>query len=820
MAALRPDGTMAPAQGRKPLVPITETPSQGGPANLAAETPSASDVQDHFSQEMPDRLSKYYERSPSLAPSYFKRGGVQTGLGEVNGGVSGDPEYYRSLGKAAQAALIHLIMKYHETLLQKGLTAEAEKISSSLKALRDDPIGDANKELTGMDLLMKDGLLQYMLKIGPLLPTLPAQVVTFKNLSYSSKVTFTKGTYETVGTQVIGLGTQFVTKKTTGDVDILKNVTGYVMPGTMTLVLGGPGSGKSTLQSLLSGMPHKDKTTTIKGEVRYNGKHVIGGPSESAGFAVRKLAALVKQSDVHFAALSVRETLEFARSCTQVWTFEEMFRRSPELREVFGAVLAQGKDPKLENVINILGLRRVLNMPVGGPMTPPTLTEDERRRVSAAEMVAGTYVLLFLDAFATGVDAATAYDIASGLRVLARVRQLGIVANIVNPPPEVFGLFDRVILLDRGRVVYQGPRADAVPHFESLGYIKPDFLDITEFLQEVTSPDGAQWLSPGHSPLDLGGFVSAYEATPHYADILRVVNSADPPHVLSVKAPKPLGLNLLARNGVPAIARIEASSSLTSAEQTVHFTGAVKEGDVITAVSAPEGGLVYLAGKGGEASVEELEARLHEAADPVRLQLERATPEPDDKDIINEQFTQEYSLPFWAEYRFLFDRAWKAQLRGKLLLYFRAFQITFISLFVGTIFWQLNESADFAHMNTRRGVGFLSLMSTFLCNAIQLPGQLADRAVFYKQQGARFYRPGSYLLASVAANFPFSCLEALTYGVIVYFMTGLSLHEGSGHFWLFLLVIFLNVQQGALLVRWLSSFAPAMETAAALQGEA
>lgn len=108
-------------------------------------------------------------------------------------------------------------------------------------------------------------------------------------------------------------------------------------------------------------------------------------------------------------------------------------------------------------------------MPVGGPTAPPTLTDDERRRVTAAEMVAGTYVLLFLDAFATGVDAATAYDIASGLRVLARVRQLGIVANIVNPPPEVVRLFDRVILLDRGRVIYQGPRADAVPHFESLG---------------------------------------------------------------------------------------------------------------------------------------------------------------------------------------------------------------------------------------------------------------------------------------------------------------------------------------------------------------
>lgn len=124
MAALLPDGTIAPAQGRRPLVPISETPRRG-PADPAADPPSANDLQDHFSEEMPERLNKYYERSPSLAPSYFRRGGVNTGLGEVNHGVSGDPEYYRSLGKAAQAALIHLIMKYHEVGLvtQQGQKA-------------------------------------------------------------------------------------------------------------------------------------------------------------------------------------------------------------------------------------------------------------------------------------------------------------------------------------------------------------------------------------------------------------------------------------------------------------------------------------------------------------------------------------------------------------------------------------------------------------------------------------------------------------------------------------------------------------------------
>ncbi|ETM31927.1 hypothetical protein L914_20573, partial [Phytophthora nicotianae] len=52
---------------------------------------------------------------------------------------------------------------------------------------------------------------------------------------------------------------------------ILKNVSGTLKPGTMTLVLGQPGSGKSALMKLLSGRFPKDKNISVEGEVTYNG---------------------------------------------------------------------------------------------------------------------------------------------------------------------------------------------------------------------------------------------------------------------------------------------------------------------------------------------------------------------------------------------------------------------------------------------------------------------------------------------------------------------------------------------------------------------
>ena len=111
---------MAPVQRREPLLPISESVAaapEGGSNHTHSAPPASIDDEHHFSEEMPERFNKYYERSPSLAPSYFRRGGAGAGLGEVKNGVSGDPEYYQSLAKAAQAALIHLVMKYHQVRL-------------------------------------------------------------------------------------------------------------------------------------------------------------------------------------------------------------------------------------------------------------------------------------------------------------------------------------------------------------------------------------------------------------------------------------------------------------------------------------------------------------------------------------------------------------------------------------------------------------------------------------------------------------------------------------------------------------------------------
>jgi ABC-type multidrug transport system ATPase subunit len=52
---------------------------------------------------------------------------------------------------------------------------------------------------------------------------------------------------------------------------------------------------------------------------------------------------------------------------------------------------------------------------------------------------------------------------------MARVFGTTNLFSLQQPPPEVFDLFDRLIMLHEGRVVYQGPREDVLSYFQSLG---------------------------------------------------------------------------------------------------------------------------------------------------------------------------------------------------------------------------------------------------------------------------------------------------------------------------------------------------------------
>ncbi|KAG6571198.1 Pleiotropic drug resistance protein 1, partial [Cucurbita argyrosperma subsp. sororia] len=90
---------------------------------------------------------------------------------------------------------------------------------------------------------------------------------------------------------------------------ILHDVSGIIKPGRISLLLGPPSSGKTTLLRALSGKLGND--LKVSGRVTYNGH----GMNE---FVPQRTSAYISQQDLHIGEMTVRETLSFSARCQGV----------------------------------------------------------------------------------------------------------------------------------------------------------------------------------------------------------------------------------------------------------------------------------------------------------------------------------------------------------------------------------------------------------------------------------------------------------------------------------------------------------------------
>ncbi len=80
------------------------------------------------------------------------------------------------------------------------------------------------------------------------------------------------------------------------------------------------------------------------------------------------------------------------------------------------------------------------------------------------------------------MQAATTYDIVKLFGAAGRLTGSVRIVSLLQPPPETFALFDELILLHGGRVIYSGPIEEALEHFQELGYRLPDRMDVADWL--------------------------------------------------------------------------------------------------------------------------------------------------------------------------------------------------------------------------------------------------------------------------------------------------------------------------------------------------
>ena len=161
---------------------------------------------------------------------------------------------------------------------------------------------------------------------------------------------------------------------------VLKDVSFELLPGHTKVILGGSGSGKSTILKLILGLLKPDG-----GTIMVNGKRV-DTMSEHQLMAVRGHIGMVFQEGALFDSLSVEENVGFK-------LYEE------------GHVPADEASQRVQEVLGFVGLDEFVDR------MPSELSGGQRRRVAIARAMAAKPGILLYDEATTGLDPITAMTV-------------------------------------------------------------------------------------------------------------------------------------------------------------------------------------------------------------------------------------------------------------------------------------------------------------------------------------------------------------------------------------------------------------------------
>ncbi|KAK4595262.1 hypothetical protein RGQ29_013623 [Quercus rubra] len=275
-------------------------------------------------------------------------------------------------------------------------------------------------------------------------------------------------------------------------ISIINEVSGIIKPGRITLVLGPPCCGKTSLLKALLG--NLNQSLKITREITYNGYKL-------EEFVPQKTSAYISQNDKHISDMTVREILDFSARCQDIMV--EVSKREkeaeiildPDIDTYMKAISAKGLKGNLQTdyILKILGLDICADTLVGDAMRRG-ISGGQKKRLTTGEMIVGPTKSLFMDEITNGLDSSTAFQIVTCLQQLVHITDATVLVSLLQPAPETFDIFYDLILMSEGKIVYHGPRDHVLNFFEDCGFRCPKRKGVAEFVQEVISrKDQAQY---------------------------------------------------------------------------------------------------------------------------------------------------------------------------------------------------------------------------------------------------------------------------------------------------------------------------------------
>ena len=280
---------------------------------------------------------------------------------------------------------------------------------------------------------------------------------------------------------------------------LINDFTGVVKDGEMMLVLGRPGSGCSTFLKAIAN--NRESYAAVEGDVSYGGI-----PADKQKKQFRGEVNYNPEDDSHMADLNVWQTLKFAL------TTKTKKHDKHEIPVILDALL------------KVFGISHTKYTKVGDEYVRG-VSGGERKRVSIAETLATKSTVVCWDNSTRGLDASTALDYAKSLRIMTDISNRTTLVTLYQAGEQIYEVMDKVMVIDAGRCIYQGPAGAAKQYFEDLGFKCPERQTTADFLTAVTDPTERQF-RPGFedkAPRTAEELEKAFRQSEMYKSVLREV---------------------------------------------------------------------------------------------------------------------------------------------------------------------------------------------------------------------------------------------------------------------------------------------------------
>ena len=216
-----------------------------------------------------------------------------------------------------------------------------------------------------------------------------------------------------------------------GNIRLLDDVSLSIQPNEFVGLLGPSGAGKSTLMDALNGMrPASSGSILINNLDLY--KH-LDSLKQSIGY--------VPQDDIIHRELSIYKTLYYVA----------------KLR-LSGDVSTQEINQIIDEVLDVTGLAEQRDVQIN------RLSGGQRKRVSIAVELITKPSVIFLDEPTSGLDPATEEKI---MKLFRQIAESGRTVILTTHAMENVKLFDKIVVLMRGKLVFYGTPKEALNHLKA-----------------------------------------------------------------------------------------------------------------------------------------------------------------------------------------------------------------------------------------------------------------------------------------------------------------------------------------------------------------